>query len=138
MGGKSSSSNSTTNAAYDNRVLHQEKIDYNVDASTRNDYEVDASTRNEVDASVQNDLGDNAIQTQGDVTVNTLDGGAIEDAFNFAKDVSKESIQASSDALSQAFSSTAGGVIDAGRELLKYGGLGLAAIIIFMIYNRGK
>lgn len=147
MGGRSSSSNSTSSAAYDNRVLHQDEIDnsieydldQDIDNSVRYDLEqeVDNSVRNEFednsDHSVNNDLGDGAILTSGNVSISTLDGGAIEDAFEFAEGIAGESLSASSAALSQAFSSTAGGVIEAGKDLLKFGGIGIAALIIFII-----
>tara|TARA_R110002073_G_scaffold29354_1_gene92600 strand:- start:4069 stop:4536 length:468 start_codon:yes stop_codon:yes gene_type:complete len=155
MGGKSSSSNATTSQAFDNRVLNQQEYEIDIDNSIEFDQEIDNSIRNEFednsdhsvrnefednsDHSVNNDLGDGAIMTSGDVAISTLDGGAIEDAFDFAENVAGESLTASSAALSQAFSSTAGGVIDAGKELVKYGGIGIAALIIFMIImNRKK
>lgn len=117
MGGKSSSSNSTSSAAYDNRVV--------------NDYEIDASSRT--------DLGDGAIVTSGDVTVTSVDGDIVENAFNFAEQIAGDSLKTSSDALSQAFNSTAGGVIQAGRDFIKYGGLGIGAVILILAFmNRNK
>ncbi|QDE27272.1 hypothetical protein [Paremcibacter congregatus] len=155
MGGKSSSRNSTTSGQYDNRVINENdyeidnsvrnEFDYEIDNSVRNefDYEIDNSVRNdidyEIDSSTRNDLGDGAIQAGGNVSVTSVDAGVVEDAFNFAENIAGESISASSSALSQAFNSTAGGVIDAGKDLLKYGGIGLAALLLIMTYiNRNK
>lgn len=133
MGGKSSSSTSTTSQAFDNRVLNQNRTEIDARQDIDNSVEFDQ----EIDNS--NELGAGAIQTEGDVTVNTLDGGAIEDAFDFAQTVAGDSLTASSEALSQAFSSTAGGVIEAGRDFVKFGGIGIAALIIFLAFmNRKK
>ncbi|MCC3859773.1 hypothetical protein [Pseudemcibacter aquimaris] len=160
MGGSSKSSNSTSNKAYDNRVLHNDQNDNSVsneydyednsDHSVTNEYDFedrsdhsyednsDHSYEDRSDHSISYDLGNGAISTTGDVSITSMDAEIAEDAFNFAENIANESLTTSSQALSQAFSSTAGGVIEAGRDFVKSGAVVLAAIALLMFLNKDK
>ncbi|MGL1956289.1 MAG: hypothetical protein OCD00_03080 [Colwellia sp.] len=81
----------------DNSVRNEYEFDYedSSDHSVRND--IDNSIRNDIDNSVQNDYEDNSdhsVSFDGDYagagTVNILDGGAIEQSFDFATSTVEE------------------------------------------------
>jgi hypothetical protein len=146
--GKSSSKNETVNQAYDNRsiteVLYENdnrvdydvdnRVDYDVDnrvdydVDNRVDYDVDNRVDYDVDNRVDTDLGDGAIMASGNVSV--LDGGAVKDALEFAKNsqtgyfegvtaVLQSSEAQNSAIIDKAFKSTVGGMKEANDNTTK-------------------
>jgi len=111
MGGKSSSSQKTSNNQHTNNIVNdgdyagvggnvthdESRIDFEDDHSFNIENDIDNSVRveNDIDNSVEND-GQFA-GSSGNITI--LDGGAIEGAFDFGKEAIKENSKVTSNAI---------------------------------------
>lgn len=139
MGGKSKSSQKTSNTQSTNNIVndgdyagvggnvtHDESsvdFDYEDSSDYSQNYDIDNSVRydldQDIDNSVRNDIDqdyDNSVNNDGELsgnhgTINVLDGGAIEGAFDFGKEAIKESSETTREAINQV-SSTATSVVN--------------------------